>query len=86
MSGEAIRTYQLLNEGNPDVVLRKVPPSISISEAVERQKGQLDLFGGRVGVRVFEGDQPRDLTPDEAEELEPALEKATGAKITVYPA
>lgn len=85
MSAKTIITYQLMNEGNADVVLRDLPSDTPISDAVERQKAALDLFEGRVAVAVFEAGQPRDLTPDEAEELQAALDQVCRSKITVHP-
>ena len=83
-------TYQLTIQGGSDVVLRLLPSDLSIIEPVERVKDVLDLVEDRVEVKVYEEDptghsKSRELTPDEAEALEDALERALGSKVKVQP-
>ncbi len=83
-------TYQLTIQGGSDVVLRLLPSDVSIIEPVERVKDVLDLVEDRVEVKVYEEDptghsKSRELTPDEAEALEDALERVLGSKVKVQP-
>jgi hypothetical protein len=83
-------TYQLTIQGGSDVVLRLLPSDASIADAVERVKNVLDLVEEPLEVTVHEEDATgrstsRELTSDEAEELEAALEHTLGYKITVHP-
>jgi hypothetical protein len=90
MTQRQITTYQLTIQGGSDVVLRLLPSDASIADPVERVKNVLDLVEDRVEVTVHEEDatgrsKSRELTRNETEELEAALERVLGSKVTVHP-